>query len=132
MLRRFFDGRVETAEVDPAVKMSSPNERKATRVKGFQSAFEPPLQRWRVRPTVFAPTLPAGLDLSRLDRMLVGLQDASGHCRGLGALEYVDETLRVITNGGEEMRGLRLGSLRIDPDTFETERVSLREVMFGF
>ena len=36
-----------------------------------------------------------------------------------------------ITNGGEEMRGLRLGSLRIDPDTFETNRVRLREVMFG-
>ena len=131
MLRRFFDGRAETADVDPAVKMSSPNERKANRVKGFQAAFEPPLQRWRVRPTVFAPTLPAGLDLERLDKMLVGLQDAAGHCRGLGTLAYEDESLRVITNGGEEMRGLRLGSLRIDPDTFETDRVRLREVMFG-
>jgi polynucleotide 5'-kinase involved in rRNA processing len=84
-----------------------------------------------VRPTVFAPTLPAGLDLARLDRMLVGLQDATGRCRGLGTLEYGDEALRVITNGGEDMRGLRLGSVRVDLDDFSTERVRLRNIMFG-
>ncbi len=131
MLRRFFDAHVEVADVDQDIVVISPNDRRANRIKGFATAFAAPLQRWRVRPTVFAPTLPAGLDLRRLDRMLVGLQDASGRCRGLGALEYDDETLRVITNGGEDMRGLRLGSLRINPETFETDRVRLKEVMFG-
>ncbi len=29
------------------------------------------------------------------------------------------------------MRGLRLGSMRIDPDTYDVHRVRLREVMFG-
>ncbi len=131
MLRRFFMGRVELTGVDPRIVPISPEDRRAHRTKSFAEAFHPELQRWRVRPTVFAPTLPAGLDMKRLDRMLVGLQDEAGRCRGLGALEFEDETLRVITNGGEEMRGLRLGSLRIDMDTFATERVRLKAVMFG-
>lgn len=132
MLKRFFSANVEVAGVHPEVIPVSPEERRAHRTKRFAEAFAPPLQRWRVRPTVFAPTLPAGLDLSRLDGMLVGLQDRSGRCLGLGALEAEgDETLRVITNSGEGMRGLRLGTLRIDLETFETRRVDLREVMFG-
>ena len=131
MLRRFFNATVELAEIDPDVLPMSPEDRRAHRTKRFEAAFGEPLQRWRVRPTVFAPTLPAGLDLQRLDRVLVGIQDASGRCRGLGALEHSDGHLRVITNAGEDMRGLRLGSLRIDTDTFETERVSLKSVMFG-
>ncbi len=131
MLRRFFSARVELTGVDGDVRPVSPEDRRANRTKAFEAAFSPPLQRWRVRPTVFAPTLPAGLDHRRLDRMLVGIQDAAGHCRGLGVLEADDEGVRVVTNVGEDMRGLRLGSLRIDPETFATERVRLRAVMFG-
>ncbi len=131
MLRRFFSARVEVAGVDPDVVPVSAEQRRAHRAKAFQEAFRPPLQRWRVRPTVFAPTLPAGLDLRRLDRMLVGIQDDAGGCRGLGVLEAAEEALRVVTNTGEDMRGLRLGSVRIDPDTFTTERVRLKAVMFG-
>ncbi len=131
MLRRFFTVRVEIAGVDPAVVPVSVEERRALRAERFAEAFAPPLQRWRVRPTVFAPTLPAGLDLGRLDRMLVGLHDGSGRCQGLGALVFEGGGLLVTTNRGEEMRGLRLGSLRIDLDGFGTEGVRLREVMFG-
>lgn len=131
LLRRFFDARVDVATVDPEVMPISADERSAGRAKQFAAAFGEPLQRWRVRPTVFAPSLPAGLDLQRLDQMLVGVQDASGRCRGLGALEHSEDTLRVITNAGEDMRGLRLGSMRIDLDTFETERVRLKTIMFG-
>ncbi len=131
LLRRFFDARVEVAALDPEVLPVSVDERRARRAKQFAAAFGEPLQRWRVRPTVFAPSLPAGLDLRRLDRMLVGVQDASGRCRGLGALEHSDDTLRVITNAGEDMRGLRLGTMRIDLDTFETERIRLKAIMFG-
>jgi polynucleotide 5'-kinase involved in rRNA processing len=131
LLRRFFSADVEIAGVDPGTRPSSPEDRRAHRAKSFAAAFGGPLQRWRVRSTVFAPTLPAGLDLARLHGVLVGLQDGSGSCLGLGALEHEDSVLRVVTNKGDDMRGLRLGSLRIDLDTFDVERVRLRELMFG-
>ena len=131
MLRRFFSADVEVAQIDPDVTTPSPEDRRAARTEAFTRAFADPLQRWRVRPTVFAPTLPAGLDLTRLDQVLVGVMDGEGHCLGLGVLEHEDEVLRVLTNSGEGMRGLRLGSLRLDPETFEISRVRLRDVMFG-
>jgi len=131
MLRRFFTAEVEVAPVDTDVRPSSPEDRRAARAKGFAAAFADPLQRWRVRNTVFAPTLPAGLDLSRLHGVLVGLQDGSGRCLGLGVLEHDDGSLKVITNRGEGMRGLWLGSLRLDLDTFDVHRVRLGDVMFG-
>jgi polynucleotide 5'-kinase involved in rRNA processing len=131
MLRRFFSADVEVAPVDPAINIPSPEDRRAARAAGFAAAFAEPLQRWRVRSTVFAPTLPAGLDLSRLHGVLVGLQDGTGWCLGLGVLEFADDVLRVITNSGEAMRGLRLGSLMLDLDTFEVQRVRLRNLMFG-
>lgn len=131
MLRRFFNTRVETVGTDPSVMPVSAEQRRAERAKSFAEAFAEPLSRWRVQPTVFAPTLPEGLDLSRLHHVLVGVQDATGHCMGLGALIYEDDSLMVVTNRGESMRGLRLGSLRVDPEGFDTEPVRLREVMFG-
>ncbi|MDH3729920.1 MAG: Clp1/GlmU family protein [Acidimicrobiia bacterium] len=131
MLNRFFDARVVTIGVDPMVSPVSVEERQVHRAKGLAEALAEPLSRWRVRPTVFAPTLPAGLDLERLDRMLVGLHDGLGECRGLGVLAFEDDTLLVVTNRGEDMQGLRLGSMRIDLETFHTEQVRLREVMFG-
>ncbi len=131
MLRRFFSADVEVAPIDPDVRFPSPDERRATRTKAFAAAFAEPLQRWRVRSTVFAPTLPAGLDLNRLNGVLVGLQDGTGWCLGLGVLEYDGEALVVITNAGEEMRGLRLGSLALDLQTGEVHRLRLRDLMFG-
>ena len=131
MLRRFFTAEVEVAGADPEVRPTSPEDRRARRTAAFAAAFAAPLERWRVRPTVFAPTLPAGLDLARLDRVLVGLMDGAGRCRGLGVLEHEEGILRVLTNTGEEMRGLRLGSLTIDHNTFDVHRVRLNEVMFG-
>jgi polynucleotide 5'-kinase involved in rRNA processing len=133
MLRRFFSADVEVTGIDPGIRSPSPDERRAARTKAFGAAFAEPLQRWRVRPTVFAPTLPAGLDFHRLHGVLVGLQDGSGWCLGLGVLEHTetDDLLRVKTNAGEGMRGLRLGSLLIDLDTFEIQRLRLRDLMFG-
>ncbi len=131
MLRRFFTVDVETAVVDPEVRPMDPEVRRAHRAKAFAEAFAEPLQRWRVRSTVFAPTLPEGLDLARLHGVLVGLQDGTGACLGLGVLEHDDGALRVVTNQGDGMRGLRLGSLRLDLETFEVHRVRLGEVMFG-
>jgi polynucleotide 5'-kinase involved in rRNA processing len=131
MLRRFFGADVISLPVEPDVLPSSPDDRVARRTARFRDAFSPPLDRWRVKPTVFAPTLPSGLDPARLDGLLVGVHDENGLCQGLGYLEVDDGTLRVVTNRGEGMQGLRLGSLRIEPSTLATRPVNLREVMFG-
>ena len=131
MLRRFFGADVEEVAVAPGIVSASPHEHNASRVKHFEAELTPPLQAWRVRSTVFAPTLPAGLDPARLDAMLVGLQDGQGSTLGLGVLREEGEILRVLTNHGEGMRGLRLGSMRIDLETYAVTPVRLREVMFG-
>lgn len=131
MLRRFLGTAVRTLPADPDVTPIGPDQRASRRAEGFAQAFEPPLDRWRVRPTVFAPTLPPGLDLARLDGVLVGVQDGEGRCLGLGRLGYDDGTLKVLTRAGEGMQGLRLGSLRLDLDTFATRTVNLRELIFG-
>ncbi len=131
MLRRFLSADVVTAAPDPSLNPMSPDTRARKRADGFASALQPPLERWKVRPTVFAPTLPVGLNLGRLDSVLVGVQDAGGGCLGLGVLDHDDGTLRVMTNVGEGMTGLRLGSMRLDTETYGSTMVSLREVMFG-
>lgn len=131
MLRRFLGVEVVTTPTDPALMPASPDERAAKRAQAFAQALSPPLERWKVRPTVFAPTLPVGLNVSRLDGVLVGVQDSSGACLGLGVLEHEDETLRVLTNVGEGMTGLRLGSMKLDLTNHELTMLSLREVMFG-
>jgi polynucleotide 5'-kinase involved in rRNA processing len=131
MLRRFLDLEVITAPTDPGLNPLGPDERAHKRAMAFAKALRPPLERWKVRPTVFAPTLPVGLNLDRLDRVLVGVQDSTGGCLGLGILQVEEDTLRVMTSVGEGMTGLRLGSLRLDPETFEGSVISLRELMFG-
>ncbi|MFZ0013437.1 MAG: Clp1/GlmU family protein [Acidimicrobiia bacterium] len=131
MLRRFLDLDVITAPTDPGLTPLGPDERAHKRVEAFSKALRPPMERWKVRPTVFAPTLPVGLNLGRLDNVLVGVQDSAGGCLGLGILQVEEETLRVMTNVGEGMTGLRLGSIRIDPETYEGSVISLRELMFG-
>ena len=131
MLRRFFSADVETTAIDPEVLPGSPDSRRAHRAKRLAAAFAEPLQRWRVRETVFAPTLPAGLDQAKLHGVLVGLQDGEGLCLGLGVLDHSDNALRVVTNSGDDMRGLRLGSVTMDLATFELQRFNLRELMFG-
>jgi polynucleotide 5'-kinase involved in rRNA processing len=131
MLRRFLALEVITAPTDPGLIPLGPDERANKRVAAFGRALAPPLERWKVRPTVFAPTLPVGLNLDRLDSVLVGVQDSTGGCLGLGILQVEEETLRIMTNVGEGMTGLRLGSIRIDPDSFEGDVINLRELMFG-
>jgi polynucleotide 5'-kinase involved in rRNA processing len=131
MLRRFLDLEVVTAPTDPSLNPLGPDDRAKRRAAAFAAALRPPLERWKVRPTVFAPTLPVGLNLGRLDKVLVGVQDAAGGCLGLGILQVEDDTLRVMTNVGEGMTGLRLGSIRVDPDTYEGTVINLRELMFG-
>jgi polynucleotide 5'-hydroxyl-kinase GRC3/NOL9 len=131
MIKRFFSSDVELVGVHPSVLPVSPVERAARRADRFAEAFAPPLHRWKVRPTVFAPTLPAGLDMERLDGVLVGVHDGHGRCLGLGVLRHEEDKLLVLTNVTEGMQGLRLASLRVDLETFRTTPVNLRELMFG-
>lgn len=131
MLRRFFGVEVHVLASDPGLIPMSPDERAHKRSSQFARALKPPLERWKVRPTVFAPTLPMGLQLERLDGVLVGIQGGNGECLGLGVLDHEEDGLRVETNAGEGMTGLRLGSLRIDRETFQTTVINLRELMFG-
>ena len=131
MLRRFFSAEVVSTPVHSAIVPPSPNERNAARVAHFKTALQPPLESWKVRPTVFAPTLPAGLNVSRLQDVLVGVQDSEGRCLGLGLLTAEGDALKVLTNVGTGMTGLRLGSVRVDPETFANSPVNLRELMFG-
>jgi len=131
MLRRFLSARVAAVEPLPDVVPLSPVERYEQRTAAFALALADPLQRWRVQTTVFAPTLPEGFDRSRLQSMLVGVLDDKGRCLGLGVLEVDEGVVRVATRFGEEMRGLRLGSMRVDLATFDTQRVRLRQLIFG-
>jgi polynucleotide 5'-kinase involved in rRNA processing len=131
MLRRFLGLEVTVTPADPNVMPLSPDARAQKRTDAFAKALAPPLDRWKVRPTVFAPTLPMGLNLGRLDHVLVGVQDEGGGCLGLGILSNEEDGLRVMTNTGEGMKGLRLGSMKLDPATLEGSVISLREVMFG-
>lgn len=131
MLHRFLGLEVILAPADPGLLPRSPDERAARRRQAFAADLGPPLERWRVRPTVFAPTLPMGLSLDRLHQVLVGVQADDGSCLGLGILSHEDDGLRVMTKHGEGMRGLRLGSMRLDPESLDGTMISLREVMFG-
>ncbi len=131
MLRRFLSMKIATTAPAEDGDPPSPLERQERRSKLLAAALSPPLQRWRVQTTVFAPTLPEEFDPARLDGMLVGVLDDQGRCLGLGVLEHVDDVLRVATHHGDAMRGLRLGSMRIDLETFDTQRVRLRQLIFG-
>ncbi len=131
MLRRFFGAEIHTLATDPRILPMSPDERASKRAEQLALALRPPLERWKVRPTVFAPTLPVGLQLMRLTGVLVGVQARNGDCLGLGVLDHDEDALRVMTNVGEGMTGLRLGSIRIDLDDYRTSVINLRDLMFG-
>lgn len=131
MLRRFLGARVAKSEPPPGLQLVGPLEQRSRLIAAFRKALEPDMQRWRVHSSVFAPTLPEAFDLSRLEGMLVGVLNDSGACLGLGALEHSDGVIRVATQFGDQMRGLRLGSMRINLETYETSRVRLRQLIFG-
>lgn len=131
MLRRFLSVRVAEVEPPEDAMPLGPVERREQRIAAFAVDLGEDPPQWRVQTTVFAPTLPDGFDVSRLDRMLVGVQDDHGRCLGLGVLEHTEGTVRVATQHGDEMRGLRLGSMRLDLETFAVSRVRLRELIFG-
>jgi polynucleotide 5'-kinase involved in rRNA processing len=129
---RFFSIPVTGLKVAPGVRERFVEERASYREDRLRSYFLPPLSRWRVKPTVFMPTLPPEIDPARLDGLMVGLDDGKGSCMGIGVLEFDQEerVLRMVSSVAEPARGLLLGTVRITTEGQVIGRVTVRE-LFG-
>lgn len=131
VIERFFGVETLAAPVHPGVVLSSVEGRVDQRRASMARYFDRELHRYRVRPTVFMPSLPPLFDLGAVDRLLVGLSDGGGGFAGLGYLEHVadDGGLRLIAPVADPPKALRLGSVRLGDD-YRTTRVDLR-TLFG-
>jgi polynucleotide 5'-kinase involved in rRNA processing len=131
IVERFLPAEVLSLSVPPAVVPASVEQRAARREESMRGYFAEPLHRFRVKPTVFMPALPAFFDLAELDRVVVGLSDGEGNYVGIGYLEHTLEEgiLRLISPVAEAPRALRLGSVRLE-EGFRAKRVDLRN-LFG-
>jgi polynucleotide 5'-hydroxyl-kinase GRC3/NOL9 len=131
IVRRFFDMTVASLPVHPDVQPLSVEQRAANREGAMSRYFVEPLQRWRVKPTVFMPALPAFFDLVELEHLVVGLADGHGGYLGIGYLEHNGEEgiLRLISPVADAPKALRLGSVRVDEE-YRAKRVDLRN-LFG-
>lgn len=126
-IRRTLPVEVECLPIPDTVRITTVDERIANRREKLKAAFQPPVHRWKVRPSVFIPQIPPDVDLAMLDGMIVGMEDGKGTCMGLGILEYREGALRMISTVAEGAKALRLGSMRVTSE-FDTSRVDLREV----
>jgi polynucleotide 5'-hydroxyl-kinase GRC3/NOL9 len=131
IVQRFFGAEVVALPVDPEVRSVSVDERATLREDAFRRYFGSNLQRWRVKPTVFMPALPALFEQANLDRLLVGLSDGEGEYTGLGYLEYgpEEDVLRLLSPVADLPKALKLGSIRLEED-YRVRRVDLRN-LFG-
>lgn len=129
VLERFLSLDVIHLAVHPEIRERSVDERTAHRESRLAAFLGPQVYRWRVKPTVFMPSLPPIFDVSELDGLLVGIDDGHGDCLGLGILEYREDALRLLTPVSEGVAALRLGSVRVAPDGKIIERVDLRSVL---
>lgn len=131
IVQRFFNAEVVALPVDTDVRSVSVEERARNREEAFRRYFDGPIQRWRIKPTVFMPALPALFDQEQLDHILVGLSDGKGEYTGLGYLEYASDegVLRLLSPVPEAPTALKLGSVRLEED-FRIRRVDLRN-LFG-
>lgn len=129
--QRFTPAEVLEVDVDRFVT-ASVEERITAREQQFASYFGVGASRWRVKPTVFMPTLPPEFDLARLDGLVVGMEDGKSSCTGIGVLEFDagENILRMVSPVTEGVRGLRLGSVKIDIEGHSRGPVSLPE-LFG-
>jgi polynucleotide 5'-hydroxyl-kinase GRC3/NOL9 len=128
--QRFTPAEVLVLPVAPEVQPRTVDERAAFREQRFASYFAGGSSRWRVRPTVFMPTLPPEFHLALLDGLVVGMEDGKGACAGIGVLEFdtSEEILRMVSPVSEGVTGLRLGSIRIDTEGRSRGPVDLREL----
>jgi polynucleotide 5'-kinase involved in rRNA processing len=132
MAQRFTPAEVMELGVSSDVTMRSVEDRMAFREQQFASYFATGTSRWRVRPTVFMPSLPPDFDLALLEGLVVGMEDGKGDCVGIGVLEYeaAEDILRMLSPVTEGVRGLRLGSIRMEPSGRSRGPVDLRQ-LFG-
>lgn len=130
VIRRFYATEIVTLAIHPDVVPASVEKRALNREESMRSYFAEPLQRWRVKPTVFVPALPDLFDISTLDRIVVGLSDGKGSCMGIGHLEYLEEDqgLRLVSPVAEAPKALILGSVRLE-EGFRARRVDLRNLL---
>ena len=131
VIQRFFATEVVPLGVHPGVVPTTVDQRSENRELAMHRYFAGELHRFRVKPTVFMPALPALFDLSNLHRLLVGLSDGAGATTGIGYLEHAaDEgVLRLISPVAEGPKALRLGSVRLE-ESYRAKRVDLRN-LFG-
>lgn len=124
----------EVLELDATSYMTtlSVEDRMTARERRFASYFGESASKWRVKPTVFMPTVPPEFDLDLLDGLVVGMEDGRGACVGIGLLEYdgTEKILRMVSPITEGVRGLRLGSVKISRDGRSRGTVSLPQ-LFG-
>ncbi|MBW3587832.1 MAG: hypothetical protein KY429_00225 [Actinobacteria bacterium] len=132
VIRRFMPVEVISLRVESAIVERTVEERLGSREDRFAAYFQPPLSRWRLRTSVFMPTIPPETDLSRLDGLVVGLEDGKGKCTGIGLLEFdaTEKVLRMVSPVSESAAGLRLGSIRISIEGKKLGSVTIRE-LFG-
>ncbi|HJV05175.1 MAG TPA: Clp1/GlmU family protein [Actinomycetota bacterium] len=130
VIRRFYPAEVVALPVSAEVTATSVERRAVLREESMRRYFAEPLQRWRVKPTVFMPALPDLFDLSVLDRILVGLSDGKGLCIGIGYLEFLsgEGALRLISPVSEAPKALILGSVRLE-EGYRARRVDLRNLL---
>ncbi|MEA2451852.1 MAG: polynucleotide 5-hydroxyl-kinase [Actinomycetota bacterium] len=130
--QRFTPAEVMEVDVLPEAAMRTVDERISFREEQFAAYFTDHASRWKVKPTVFMPTLPPDFDLALLDGLVVGMEDGKGSCAGIGVLEHDpgEDILRMISPVTEGVRGLRLGSVRIDVSGRSRGPVDLRH-LFG-
>jgi polynucleotide 5'-kinase involved in rRNA processing len=130
--QRFTPAEVVEVEVPSEAVMRTVDERISFREEQFGAYFTDHASRWKVKPTVFMPTLPPDFDLALLDGLVVGMEDGKGSCVGIGVLEHDpgEDILRMISPVTEGVKGLRLGSVRIDVSGRSRGPVDLRH-LFG-
>jgi polynucleotide 5'-hydroxyl-kinase GRC3/NOL9 len=129
VLQRFLSVNVFELESHSDVGMRSVDERAAYREQRLAAFLGPQVYRWRVKPTVFFPSLPPDLEPAKLDGLLVGIDDGEGNCLGLGVLDAKEDALRLVTPVAEGVKALRLGSARVTPDGKITEHVDIRAML---
>jgi polynucleotide 5'-kinase involved in rRNA processing len=131
VIQRFFDTEVVPLGVHPGVVPTSVDQRAENRELAMRRYFSGELHRFRVKPTVFMPALPALFDPANLHRLLVGLSDGAGATTGVGYLEHAQDegVLRLISPVADGPKALRLGSVRLE-ESYRAKRVDLRN-LFG-
>jgi polynucleotide 5'-hydroxyl-kinase GRC3/NOL9 len=131
VIERFFSIDVVSLGVHPSVVSTSVEQRAEHRQEAMARYFRGDLNRFRIRPTVFMPSLPPLFELVQLDRLLVGLSDGQGAYTGVGYLEFVPEdgALRLMSPVADPPKALRLGSVRLE-ESYRAKRVDLRN-LFG-